>query len=323
VYGNGIRYLALAGRTRLLSTGGACWPNCSLPAIRWLDGTTGSVVGDVQLPFASTIAAGLGDTVFLGGVENLSTVSRVIAIHAPSGRPLGWDQPVVGSLVRGILPGAPVRALLAETDLVVLAGAIEMAGGTQVSNVAVFRMPPPDAPAGLTRSLSSNTVTLAWRHTGPTAGLAYVVEAGTAPGAVDVGRFPVGLLTNVSGGLPDGTYYLRVRSVTAAGDSQASGEAITTIPAPTRPPGPPGTLAASVAGSVVTLRWNAAAGNATSYVIEAGTAAGLTNIGALPTGHLDTTWSVPAPPGTYFVRVRAANAFGLSPATNEVTVVVP
>jgi hypothetical protein len=78
-----------------------------------------------------------------------------------------------------------------------------------------------------------------------------------------------------------------------------------------------------VSGGVVTLSWGASAGNATSYVIEAGTAAGLTNIGALPTGNLDTTWSVPAPPGTYVVRVRAANAFGLSATTNEVTVVVP
>ncbi len=323
VYGDGIRYLALASRTRLLSTGGLCVPSCSLPAIRWLDGTTGGVVGDVHLPFASTIAAGLGDTVFVGGVEIPSAVSRVTAIHAPSGRPLGWDLPLVWSLVRGMPPPAPVRALLAETDLVVLAGAIEMAGDAQVSNVAVFRMPPPAAPAGLTRSLSGNTVTLGWRHTGAAAGLAYVVEAGTAPGAVDVGRFPVGERTNVSGGLPDGTYYLRVRSVTAAGDSQPSGEAITTIPAPATPPGAPGTLSASVSGGVVTLTWGAGTGNATSYVIEAGTAAGLTNIGALPTGNLDTTWSVPAPAGTYVVRVRAANAFGLSPATNEVTVVVP
>jgi predicted phage tail protein len=225
--------------------------------------------------------------------------------------------------VRGDRPSTPVRALLAEADLVVLAGTIEMAGGAPVSNVAVFRMPPAAAPAGLTRSLSGNTVTLGWRHTGPPASLAYVVEAGTAPGAVDVGRFPVGLLTNVSGGLPNGTYYLRVRSVTAAGDSRASGEAVTTIPAPMGPPGPPGPLVASVAGSVVTLTWGAAAGNATSYVIEAGTAAGLTNIGVLPTGNLDTWWSVAAPSGTYVVRVRAANAFGQSPATNDVTVVVP
>ena len=103
----------------------------------------------------------------------------------------------------------------------------------------------------------------------------------------------------------------------------ASSEVIATVPPTSTPPAAPGTLAASVSGGVVTLSWGAAAGNATSYVIEAGTAAGLTNIGALPTGNLDTSWSVPAPAGTYFVRVRAANAFGLSPATNEVTVVVP
>lgn len=37
----------------------------------------------------------------------------------------------------------------------------------------------------------------------------------------------------------------------------------------------------------------------------------------------DPADATPAPRGTYFVRVRAANAFGLSPPTNEVVVVVP
>lgn len=37
----------------------------------------------------------------------------------------------------------------------------------------------------------------------------------------------------------------------------------------------------------------------------------------------DTTSSAPVPSGTYFVRIRAANAFGVSAPTNEVSVVVP
>jgi hypothetical protein len=48
-----------------------------------------------------------------------------------------------------------------------------------------------------------------------------------------------------------------------------------------------------------------------------------TNIGTFATGHLDTTFSAFAPAGTYFARVRAANAFAASAPSNEVTVVVP
>ncbi len=96
-----------------------------------------------------------------------------------------------------------------------------------------------------------------------------------------------------------------------------------TVPATSAAPQGPGTLTASVSAGIVTLRWGAAGGNATSYIVEAGTAAGLMNVGAFATGHLDTTYTTPAPPGTYFVRVRAANAFGHGAASNEVMVVVP
>jgi hypothetical protein len=111
--------------------------------------------------------------------------------------------------------------------------------------------------------------------------------------------------------------------VNANGPGAASSEAILTVPATATPPAAPGVLSATVAGGVVTLRWGAASGNATTYVVEAGTASDTSNLGALATGHLDTTWATPAPPGVYFVRVRAANAFGIGPASNEVTVIVP
>ena len=95
------------------------------------------------------------------------------------------------------------------------------------------------------------------------------------------------------------------------------------MPAPSALPTTPGTLTGSVARGVVSLAWGASAGNATTYVIEAGTAPGRADIGAYATGHLDTTFGAAVPPGTYHVRVRAANAFGVSVPSNEVTVVVP
>ena len=73
---------------------------------------------------------------------------------------------------------------------------------------------------------------------------------------------------------------------------------------------------------VVFLGWTAST-DAVSYVIEAGSAAGLADIAVLPTGVLDTNAAGAVPAGTYFVRVRAANRFGVSTASNEVRLVVP
>jgi hypothetical protein len=56
---------------------------------------------------------------------------------------------------------------------------------------------------------------------------------------------------------------------------------------------------------------------------EAGTVSGGSNLGVAATGNLDSSFSTGVPSGTYFARVRAANAFGHSAASNEVTVVVP
>ena len=167
------------------------------------------------------------------------------------------------------------------------------------------------------------TVTLGWRAgLAPAAG-SYVVEAGTAAGAVDIGGFAVGSVTSVTGTLAEGRYYLRVRGVGAAGEGIPSSEVVVDVPAPAAPPSAPGPPTASVTGGVVSFAWGFATGNATTYVLEAGTASGLANLVAFATGNLDTTFATPAPPGRYYVRIRAANAFGLGPPSNEVVVDVP
>jgi glucose/arabinose dehydrogenase len=88
-------------------------------------------------------------------------------------------------------------------------------------------------------------------------------------------------------------------------------------------PAPPVNLAANVTGQALTLTWapSATGGTTTSYLLEAGTAAGLSDIGVLP---LPTaSFAAPAVPnGTYFVRVRAVGPGGVSPPTADVQVVV-
>jgi predicted nicotinamide N-methyase len=62
---------------------------------------------------------------------------------------------------------------------------------------------------------------------------------------------------------------------------------------------------------------------ATGYVLEAGTASGLSNIATLTLGSA-TSLAVPAvPPGRYYVRVRATNYTGTGAASNEVVIDVP
>ena len=84
-------------------------------------------------------------------------------------------------------------------------------------------------------------------------------------------------------------------------------------------PSAPGGLASSVSGSTVTLAWTGSTG-ATSYVIEAGSAAGGSNLAVLETG--PTSFTTAAPNGTYYVRVRAKTGCGASAPSNEVVVVV-
>jgi hypothetical protein len=89
-------------------------------------------------------------------------------------------------------------------------------------------------------------------------------------------------------------------------------------------PGASGNLAGSVSGSTVMLTWaQASAEPATSYVIEAGSSSGASDLANFDTGNTATTFTTTGvPPGTYFVRVRGRNSAGSSAASNEVVLIV-
>jgi hypothetical protein len=183
---------------------------------------------------------------------------------------------------------------------------------------------PPGPPAGLTGSVTTHATSLSW--TAPASGgppTSYVVEAGTTSGATNVVAFDTlsTATTFMAPGIPNGTYFVRIRARNTAGTSAPSNEITISSGSGGCAPGPPGTLNAAVTGANVTFQWGAAAGGPTSYVLEAGTTPGSSNIGTFDVG-LTTQFAATAPPGVYYVRVRARNACGPGASSNEVTVSV-
>ncbi len=179
---------------------------------------------------------------------------------------------------------------------------------------------PPAVPSALTALAAGQVAGLSWAAV-PGARL-YRVEAGSAPGAADYGSAVVAA-TTLAAPVPSGTYHVRVRALNAWGESAPSPDAVLVVDGTVQPPAPPNGLAATVVGATVALAWSPGAGGGlpSSYVIEAATAPNaLVPVLSLP----GTSLTVPGvPPGTYYVRVRAANAAGTSPPGAVVTIVVP
>jgi predicted phage tail protein len=182
----------------------------------------------------------------------------------------------------------------------------------------------PHAPVNMRASVSGSRVTLSWNRAatgGAPAG--YRLYVGTLPGSSNMlNGLNVGNTTTVSGDLPRGAYYARVRAYNGVGVSPESNEAAFRVGANSKPRRPLN-LTGSLQNGVATLSWSAPAGDEadapTGYVIEAGSAAGLTNLATLPVGNV-TGFQAVVPPGVYFVRVRAINELGAGDPSNEIIV---
>ena len=175
----------------------------------------------------------------------------------------------------------------------------------------------PGAPV-LSSSVIGNIVRLSWVPN-PSGGVptSYIVLAGSAPGLTNLGAFPVGSATALTVNVADGTYYVTVVGRNGFGLGPPSNEATVQVGPPpcTLPPTAPGLLTHTIAGSVVSLQW-AGSPTAAGYLVDAGTASGATDIGSIPVVGR-TSLAVSAPNGTYYVRVRAVSACGVSPPSNR------
>lgn len=186
----------------------------------------------------------------------------------------------------------------------------------------------PGNPQNLSANVTGTTVALSW--SAPSVGGAptgYIVNAALSPGGAVIAALPVSGTSLIVTDVPIGVYYVHVRAVNIDGTSGPSNEIIVSVPSGpsgcTAPPNAPGNLTANVAGNLVTLTWTAPVGGCapTRYVLQAGSAQGLSDLAILNVGATPAL-TVAAPVGIYYVRVIAVNAFGGSIPSVEVVVVV-
>lgn len=185
----------------------------------------------------------------------------------------------------------------------------------------------PGPPAGVQISLAaSGLATATWQE--PAFGAppsVYVIEVGTASGLSNVGRFPVGRVFSASGTLGAGTYAVRVRGVSPAGEGLASQEVFLTIPSATcAAPAAPVLFPILRNGNIVSVPWTApATGQAQGYRLHAGSTPGASDLAVLTLGPSSSYYQLAPGAGTYHVFVQALSNCGSPASSNIVTYVEP
>jgi hypothetical protein len=206
-------------------------------------------------------------------------------------------------------------------------------GPGAASNDTFFGVGVPLAPTDFRAVFDGSIVTLTWNTVDNTpAPMSYLIEVGSQSGLSDLAVFDTrsdarSLRLNVAGVV--GTFHLRVKARNAAGSSPASNPDLiittdTTSSSCPTVPAAPSPLAATVSGNLVTLSWFFATGTPiiTGFVIEVGSAPGLSDIAQIAVG-AQSLFAAAASPGTYHVRVRGRNVCGTGSPSNEATLVVP
>lgn len=142
------------------------------------------------------------------------------------------------------------------------------------------------------------------------------------PGAGALTLWPNGALQYVppAGFIGSTSFTYRASTVDGQGNMAT---ATITVGAPTTVQPPRALAVASIVGTTVTLRWLPPAAGTTpaGWIFEGAVDAGQTLV-SLPTGALAPRFTFTAPPGSYYVRVRAVDGAGISGPSNEVRVFI-
>lgn len=313
-------------------------------------GNEGDVSGIGEPACVSTVVsvgASLGDADVISGLSNRASFLSLLApgTDVTSSTPGGGSGTFAGSslsaafvsggwaLLRQFMPNVPVSTLLSAlrstgapvpdaTGLIyprirLVEAALSANGGYPV---------PPGVPGNGSLIVDGNNVTFSWQPPSTGNGVTrYVVSAGTQAGASDLGSFDVGLTTSIAALVGTGTYFARVHADNPGGPGAATADQMFTISPPV-PPAAPMLLTSQIAGTTVTLSWQApvAGSPPSSYIVEAGSASLLADQAIFDTASPQSGVTVTAvPPATYYVRVRAKNAAGISVPSAEIIVTVP
>jgi hypothetical protein len=259
---------------------------------------------------------------------NRSTLAVLVGLLAaacsssPTTPATGAAFPVIGPAVGPAVVDL-ARCLSGVADAVCFSGARPVAHAVTAGATA------PGAPGGLTARSNGSFVTLTW--SAPGSGdpvVTYVIEAGSSSGLSNLAVVPTNSTstTFLASGVADGTYYVRVKAQNAAGTSAASNEATLVVGATTCTSVPltPSGLTSGANGGSVTLQWAPSPGvcTATSYILQAGLTSGSSALANSNVGNVTSYTATGVGAGTYYVRVRAVNAFGQSPPSNEIVLVV-
>lgn len=225
------------------------------------------------------------------------------------------------------LSGTQSFAISATTTFTLVA---RNSAGTTVSSAATVVVPSsgaPGAPSNMAVAVSGARAAFSWRAPGsggtPTGYLIDVGIAGTT--RMIASGYNLGNVLSVAADLPKGRYHARVRATNAAGTSGYSnlyqfrvGRTLVS----------PRGFTVQWIGTTAVLSWVAATADGavedqpTAYVLEAGTAPGLSDVATVNLGNV-TRFSAPVPGGVYYVRVRAENAYGDSDPTPDLVLVPP
>jgi predicted phage tail protein len=180
-------------------------------------------------------------------------------------------------------------------------------------------------PTGLAANVNGSSVAFTWSAPAGCVPTSYVIQIGTSSGASNLANFSTGstATTFTANAVAPGTYFARVLTAVGSTLSAPSVEIPFTVGACGTVPNAPANLKSTVTGSTVVLTWDPPSGGCapTSYFVQAGSTAGASNIANVPIT-VNTLTATNVANGTYFVRVRAANAVGTGAASNEATVIV-
>jgi hypothetical protein len=221
--------------------------------------------------------------------------------------------------------GSTSVTISATTTFTITATSASGATTTASATVTLGSMTAPTAPQSLSGSVSGSRVSLAWRPPSSGTPQTYLIYAGTTAGGTNVANgVSVGTGLSASADLPKGRYYIRVRAATASGTSPDSNTVTLRVG---KQLASPGGFTVTWVGTTATLSWTTAAGataedTPTSFVLEAGSAPGLSDVASVRLGNT-TSFSADISSGPYYVRVRALNDFGESDPTADLVLVTP